>query len=141
MAIAIADTSVIATKWARVTPGRTADYEAGVRNPRRDWKTETAAAESRWKTAIAEAAAKGRFGKGVTAAGTPKWQRKSIEIGTVRFGPGVAAAGPDYEEGFAPYRNVIAGLSLPERYATGDPRNIARVEAIAKALHDKKIRG
>ena len=30
----------IASKWARVTPERTLDYEEGVRNPARDWETE-----------------------------------------------------------------------------------------------------
>lgn len=141
MAIPIASASEIAEKWTRVTPMRTADYEAGVRNPRRDWKAETAAAESRYKEGVTKAAAEGRFGRGVAKAGTAKWQRKAVDVGTPRFGPGVAAAGPEYEEGFEPYRATIAGLTLPERYATGDPRNIRRVEVIAKALHEKKIRG
>lgn len=141
MAIAIAPSSEIAAKWARVTPGRTADYEAGVRSPRRDWKNETTAAEPRYIEGVTKAATEKRFGKGVARVGTAKWQRKAIDIGTTRFGPGVAAAGPDYEEGFGPYRDVIAGTTLPERYTTGDPRNIRRVEVIAKALHDKKVRG
>ncbi len=141
MAIPIASASEIAEKWTRVTPMRATDYEAGVRNPRRDWKNETAAAEPRYKEGVTKAAQEGRFGKGVAKAGTSKWQRKAIDVGAARFGPGVAAAGPDYEAGFEPYRATIAGLTLPERYATGDPRNIRRVEVIAKALHDKKVRG
>ncbi len=141
MAIPIASTSEIAAKWAEVTPGRTPHYESGVRSPRRDWKTETAAAEPRYKEGVIKAAGEGRFGKGVARVGTAKWQRKAIDVGVPRFGPGVAAAGPDYEEGFGPYRDIIAGTSLPERYVTGDSRNIRRVEVIAKALHDKKVRG
>lgn len=141
MGIAIASASEIAAKWARVTPMRAADYEAGVRSPGRDWKTETAAAEGRYIDGVTKAAAEKRFGKGVIKAGTEKWQRKAITVGIMRFGPGVAEAGPDYEAGFAPYQAVIAGLTLPERYATGDPRNIRRVEVISKALHDKKVRG
>lgn len=141
MAIPIASSADIAAKWARVTPMRASDYEAGVRNPRRDWKTETAAAEPRYKEGVTKAAAEGRFGKGVTKAGTAKWQEKAITKGTERFGPGVAIASPDYEAGFAPYASTIAGITLPEKYATGDPRNIRRVEVIAKALHEKKVRG
>lgn len=141
MAIPIASASEIAEKWTRVTPMRAADYEAGVRNPRRDWKIETAAAEPRYKEGVVKAAGEGRFGKGVTRVGTTKWQRKAIDVGVGRFGSGVAVAGPDYEEGFEPYRAVIAGLTLPERYTTGDPRNIRRVEVIAKALHERKVRG
>ncbi|GAI53141.1 unnamed protein product [marine sediment metagenome] len=120
---------------------RAADYEAGVRSPRRDWKTETAAAEPRYIEGVTKAATEKRFGKGVARVGTAKWQRKSIDVGTARFGPGVAAAGPDYEEGFGPYRDVIAGLTLPQKYTTGDDRNLARVATVTKALHDKKIRG
>jgi len=141
MPIPIASTSDIAAKWARVTPGRSADYEAGVRSPRRDWKSETAAAEARYIEGVTKAATEKRFGKGVAKAGTAKWQAKAISKGTRNFGPGVAEAGPDYEAAFGPFRDVIAGTTLPERYTTGDPRNIRRVEVLAKALHDKKVRG
>ncbi|GAH74924.1 unnamed protein product [marine sediment metagenome] len=141
MAIPIASSSEIAAKWARVTPERTADFAAGVAAPRRDWKAETMAAEARYKEGVTKAAAEGRFGKGVAAAGTDKWKRKVTTIGVDRFGPGVMAAGTDYEAGFSPYRDTIAATTLPERYSTGDPRNIKRVEVIAKALHDRKLRG
>lgn len=141
MTIPIASTTEIAAKWARVTPERTEDYRLGVENPRRDWKIETAAAEARYKDAVTKAAAEGRFGRGVAKAGTDKWKRKATTKGVRNFGPGVAEAGPDYEAGFEPFRAVIAGTTLPERYATGDPRNLKRVEVISKALHDKKVKG
>ena len=141
MSTAIASSSEIAAKWSRVTPMRAPDYEAGVRNPRRDWKNETLAAEARYKEGVTKAAAEGRFGKGIARVGTAKWQRKAIDVGTARFGPGVAAAGPDYEEGFEPYRAVIAAVSPPQRYPAGDDRNLARVAAYSKALHDKKVKG
>ncbi|MBA7524837.1 hypothetical protein ES705_16982 [subsurface metagenome] len=137
----IASAADIAAKWAEVTPGRTAHFEAGVRSPRRDWETETKAAEPRYKEGVTKAAAEGRFGKGVARAGTSKWQRKTIDVGVGRFGPGVAAAGPDYEAAFEPYRAVIAAVSPPQRYPTGDDRNLARVAAYSKPLHDKKVRG
>ncbi len=137
----IASAAEIAAKWSRVTPERSADYEAGVRSPRRDWKIETLAAEPRYKEGVTKAAAEGRFGKGVARVGTAKWQRKAIDVGAGRFGPGVAAAGPEYEEGFGPYQAVIAGVTPPERYATGDPRNLKRVEAYSKPLHERKVRG
>ncbi|MBA7579286.1 hypothetical protein ES708_21156 [subsurface metagenome] len=141
MPTAIAPASEIAAKWAEVTPGRTAHFEAGVRSPRRDWKNETLAAEDRYKAGVTKAAQEGRFGKGVTRAGTDKWQRKTIEIGVGRFGPGVAAAGPEFLAAWEPYRAVIAGVSPPQRYPTGDDRNLARVAAYSKPLHEKKVRG
>lgn len=139
MAVAIKSASEIAAKWARVTPQRTADYQQGVTNPSKDWKTETKASESRYEAGVAAAITKKRFGKGVDAAGTSKWQEKAIEKGTVRWGPGVQVAQSDMASGFEPFRNVIAGLNLPQKYPKGDPRNIQRVAAIAKALHDKKV--
>lgn len=124
----------IAKKWADVTPGRSADYEAGVANPRRDWGTATAAAESAYEAGVTQAIAKKRFGKGVKAAGTEKWQRGATEKGTTRWGPGVSLAIDTYARGFAPYRDAIERVNLPPRYAKRDPRNLTRVKAVVDAL-------
>ncbi|MBA7610294.1 hypothetical protein ES703_17501 [subsurface metagenome] len=124
----------IANKWATVTPGRTADYEAGVANPRRDWGTATAAAEGAYEMGVTQAIAKKRFGKGVKAAGTEKWQRGAIEKGTARWGPGVTIAQDLYGRNFAPYRDAIERVTLPPRYAKRDPRNLERVKAVVNAL-------
>lgn len=128
----------IAEKWARVTPQRSADYEAGVKDPIRDWATNTVAANAAWKAGIAEASAKDRFSKGVSKAGTDKWKRKAVEVGPARFSQGVQVAQPDYEKGFAPFRDAIEKTTLPPRFAKGDPRNIDRVRVIAAALADAK---
>ena len=137
----IKSASEIAKKWSEVTPTRQSFYEAGVKSPLRDWATNTAAAEDAWASGVQEAAANKRFGAGVRRAGTEKWSRKVVEVGVPRWGAGVRAAAPDYEEGFRPYRDVIESTSLPPKYAKGDPRNIDRVAAIAMALHKKKVQG
>lgn len=124
----------IAKKWGRVAPTRTEDYDLGVRNPKKDWAGSTIAAEGSYKEAVVKAAGEGRFGKGVSAAGTKKWQTKAIEKGTQRWGPGVQIAMPDYEQGFAKFRDVIEKTTLPPRYPKGDPRNIQRVSVMAAAL-------
>lgn len=138
--VAIRSSREIAQKWADVTPTRTAFYEAGVKAPRVDWATATKAAEQNYKDSVIKAANEGRFGKGVISAGTEKWQRKSIEVGAGRWGPGVSAAAPDFEEGFAPYRDVIDKLVLKPRFPKGDPRNYDRVRQIGEALHAQKLR-
>ncbi|GAH71540.1 unnamed protein product [marine sediment metagenome] len=124
----------IARKWAQVTPGRTEDYRAGVENPRRDWGVATAAAEGAYEAGVTQAIAKKRFGKGVKAAGTEKWQRGAVEKGTARWGPGVTIAQDLYGRNFAPYRDAIERATLPPRYAKRDPRNLARVKAVVDAL-------
>ncbi len=141
MAIPIKSTSAIAEKFARVTPGRAQDFADGVANPRRDWEKETKDAESRYEAGVTDAIRGKRFGKGVAAAGTAKWQAKTLALGVTRWPEGVRDAGPAYEAGFGPFRDVIAGLTLPQKFARGDKRNIDRVAAVDDALHRKKIAG
>jgi len=128
----------IARKWARVTPARTEDYKLGVENPLKDWASETAAAETRYKDGVAKAAARNAFGKGVKKAGTAKWKEGATTMGVRRWGEGVQAGESAYASGFAPYSEVISRTALPPKYPKGDPRNIARVAAVAKALRDAK---
>ena len=129
----------VAKKWAEVTPGRSAYYEAGVRAPRYDWETRTLAAKSAYKAAISAADIGERFAGGVKAAGSATWSRKAIDVGGTRFGPGVRAATDDFGSGIAPYLEEIARVDLPDRAPRGDPANLRRVEAIATALHKKRL--
>jgi len=129
----------IKKKWAEVTPNRAPYYEAGVRAPREDWASRTASAESAWSQGVQEAISQGRFAKGVRRAGTDKWQRKALAVGVRRWPEGVRVAAEDYASGFAPYRDVIERITLPERRAKGDPANIERVRVLANALHKKKL--
>ena len=128
----------IAKKWARVTPERTVDYEEGVRNPMRDWETETKAAEPRYEEGIKASIANKSFSKGVSKAGTSKQQSKTILKGIPRWPEGVRGAESDMREGMEPVVKVLEGLTLPQRYPSGDPRNIERVKVIQQALHKLK---
>lgn len=124
----------IAKKWARVTPQRTADYEAGIRDPRTDWSAATQAADQSWKDGVQAAVAAGSFKKGVARAGTAKWAAGALTKGTVRWGPGVQLGEDAYAAGFAPFQQAIAAVNLPPRFARRDPRNLLRVAAIVEAL-------
>jgi len=131
--------SAIGEKWGRVTPQRAEDYKLGVQNPKRDWAEETKSSEGNWKAGIDAAAAKGLFGKGVDKAGTGKWKDKTLAKGPGRFAEGVYIARPDYEKGFAPYREAIASVDLGPRYPKRDPRNLDRVKKVVNALIAKKL--
>lgn len=131
--------SAIRDKWTRVTPSRVDDYTIGIENPRRDWETETVAAEGNWKTGVDQAQAKGLFSKGVTAAGSKKWREKALKKGPGRFAEGVYLAGGDYERGFAPFREAIARVDLGPRFPRRDPRNIERVKRVVDALVKEKL--
>ena len=131
--------SEIANKWAKVTPGRSEEYNKGVSAPLRNWEENAAKASDAWGQGVQEAVSEGRFEKGVKKVGIAKWQRKAKELGTVRWPQGIRVARPDYEIGFAPYRDEIERTQLPPKGPKGDPRNFERVAAIAHALHKKKL--
>jgi hypothetical protein len=133
--------SSISEKWARVTPQRQDDYKTGVANPKRDWAEETKASKENWKAGVDAAHNKDLFVKGIEAAGTGKWKEKTLKKGPARFAEGVYIAQPDYEKGFAPYREAIASAELGPRYPKRDPRNLNRVKSIVDALIAKKLGG
>lgn len=131
--------AAIREKWQRVTPMRVEDYKLGIANPKRDWAEETKAAKDNWKAGVDGAAAKDLFAKGVDAAGTGKWKDRALKKGPGRFSEGVYIAAPDYEKGFAPYREAIAGVDLGPRFPKRDPRNLERVKKVVDALVSKKL--
>lgn len=131
--------SMIRDKWVRVTPMRQEDYKIGIQNPRRDWAEEALEAVDIYKQGVDAAHAKGLYAKGVRDAGTSKWKDRSLRKGPGRFAEGVYMAGPDYEKGFAPYREAIAAVDIGPRYPRRDPRNIERVRKIVDALVAKKV--
>jgi len=135
---AIRSATDVAKKWAEVTPGRAAQYENGVRNPVRDYAANTQAANDAWKAGTQAAIARDGFKRGVARTGNTKWQERSAKLGPARFGPGVQAAQGDYETGFAPYREAIAGVNLPPRGPRRSPQNLQRVSAMVAAISQRK---
>ena len=129
------------SKWARVTPQRSQDYQQGVQNPKVPWQEATIAAAANQAAGVQEAIREKRFEKGVAKAGNAAWQEGALTKGVSRFGEGVQVAEGKYAANFAPYAQTIEATQLPPRYPKGDPRNIQRVAAIATALRNKKIKG
>jgi hypothetical protein len=78
------------------------------------------------------------FEKGVNRVGTSKWQNAALQKGPGRWAEGVQLSTDNYAKGFAPFAQVIANTTLPPRGPKGDPSNIQRVAAMAKALNDAK---
>jgi hypothetical protein len=116
----------------------TEDFVAGVQNPRTPWQEATVASAANQAAGIQQAITEKRFEKGVQKAGNSKWQSKTISKGTQRFAPGIQDAKSDYQTAMAPVLAKIESTTLPPRYPKGDPRNIARVSAIAQSLRQLK---
>jgi len=126
-------------KWARRTSSATEEYTAGVQNPRADWATQAVAAAPVQHAAVQQAIADGRYAKGVQAAGSVRWQSKSVSKGASRFASGVTDAQGDYAKAVAPYLEVAANTILPPRGPKGDPKNIERVRVMANAMRNRKL--
>lgn len=141
MGIQTKDIGAVATKWSQRAQAAGADYTAGVKAPRRDWATETSAAATAYEQGVTQAVGQQRFQKGVQAAGTGKWQNNAVNKGSTRYPQGVSVASPTYQTNFGPYLDTIKGVTLPPRSPRGSPNNIQRVQAIADALHRKKVGG
>jgi len=131
--------AAIQEKWGRVTPGRTEDYTLGIKNPKRDWAQSASAAKESHKAAMVAAAAADSYNKGVTKAGSARWQDRAIRKGPGRFAEGVVVGAADYGTGFAPFADTIKATTLPVRFPRGDLRNLDRVKVISQALRKKKM--
>lgn len=125
--------SEIAKKWATVTPGRAPYYETGVRTTAKDWAGNAAGAVTAYEQGVTEAIGRGAFQKGVSERGTSGWREATLAK-KARWADGVRGGEARYMTGFAPFRAVIEGVTLPPRGPRGDPANYARSEAIGLAL-------
>lgn len=129
----------IADKWAKVTPERAPYYEEGIKAPTKDWATEAKKGQAAYEAAMRDPNVLKLREKRIEEVGTAKWQKKALAVGPSRFREGVPVAKEDFQSGFAPYHEVIARITLPERGARGDPKNYARVKAIGDALHKRRM--
>lgn len=129
----------ITDKWAKETPARAPYYEAGIKNPARDWATAAKEGQTAYEDAMRNPDVLALREKNIDKAGTEKWQRKATKVGPSRYREGVPAAKEDFSTGFAPYHGVLSSVVLPEKGARGDPKNYARVQAIGDALHKKRM--
>lgn len=128
-------------KWNRRASSATVEYTEGVSNPRTPWAAATLSAAANQAAGIQQAITEKRFEKGVQKAGDSKWQNKATNKGARNYAPGIQDAQNAYATGVAPYLQTIESITLPPRFPKGDPRNIARVTAIATALRNRKIKG
>lgn len=138
MAVNIKSPSAAADKWATVTPQRLTEYTAGVSNAGSKWQAGVDGAAQLWAQAVAEAASRGEWGRGVAGKGA-NYATKASTLGAQRWSGGITAGKPTYQTQVAPYFNVIAGLTLPPRQARGNPANMARSSMINDALHQYRI--
>lgn len=124
-------------KWKTKVAAAGPDYIDGVTNPKADWQTETSKAEGSYEQGVTAAIGRKAFGKGVSRAGTAKWQKGAIEKGPGRWTSGVALAEDEYRSGMGEVISTIEATALPPRGPKGDPKNWDRSRVLGMALHTK----
>lgn len=139
MALNVKPIDAASTKWSDNAGRAAGEYATNAAAAAEDWARKTAASGDNYGQAISAPGIKNRFTAGVRRAGAAKYARKIADVARDRFGPGVAAAQPDYKAGAEPYYQTLAGLSLSARKPKGDPANYKRVEEVGKALNAKKL--
>jgi len=139
--IAVKSASIIAKKWADVTPGRAGYYESEAPAAGAEWESSTLGAGGTYKASVSAAGIQERFVGGVRKAGAAKFSRKVKDVGVARYGPGVSAAKADMETGVAPFRDALDGLEIPDRGPRGSPANYAIVQKVGDVLYKKRLAG
>ena len=139
MATDIKSAAEIAAKWARVTPGRQADYEAGAVNAGSKQNANAIAAVKAFTGAVTMGNIGNLYVGGLKRAGAEKYNRKVKDVGVGRFSPGVQAAQADMANGMAPMVETIAAVTMPARAPRGDVANQQRSVVFQVALNKKRL--
>lgn len=125
---------MVAEKWARRVGGASQDYVAGAQGAGTRWETAAKAAENNYRAGVADAAGKGRYGKGIATAGASSYSAGIVDKGAARYGPGAAAAQGKFSSRIGPVLEVIGRTDLPPRGPRGAEGNYTRSAAIGRAL-------
>ncbi len=139
MATDVKSAAEIAAKWARVTPQRSADYEAGASTAGAKQNANAIAAAKNYQAAVTSGNIDKMFAGGLRKAGADKYNRKVKDVGVSRFGPGVSAALSDMASGMAPMVETIAAVTPPARAPRGDAANQQRSIVYQVALNKKRL--
>lgn len=136
-AIRIADTGKLSQKFSQRAGAAQADYKSGVESAGPDWENGARAGAENYRIAVTQAAAEGRFEKGVAAAGAAKFVQRASTHGPQRYQTGVQAAAGDWARGTQPYLDALKGMELPPRRPRG--QNAERANAVAQRLHQMRV--
>jgi hypothetical protein len=140
MALNVKDAAASAAKYVSRAQAAGPAYTAGVQGAGDKWATAAAASGNSYQQGVQQAITDGRFVKGIQKAGGAKYSANAAGKGSQRYPTGVAAAGPAWQNGTAPYLSALSSLTLPPRMPRGDPGNINRVAAVATAMRSLKLK-
>lgn len=118
--------------------GRVPDsYKKGVQQTT-DWQEKAMAGQNLYEQKMSDRSVLARRGQKIAKVSNEDWKTRAADLGSSRIGPGMQANADKQRRNYAPFRETLAGLTLPDR--TADPMtNIDnRSKAVVKALVDTK---
>lgn len=133
------DAGSIAKKFATRAGAASADYKDGVAASGAEWQSNALAGEDNYKQSVTQAAAEGRYGKGISAAGAQKFVQNATTLGPQRFQTGVANAESAYQRGVQPHLDAMRSLDLPKRGPKGSEQNRQRANLVAVRNREIKL--
>jgi hypothetical protein len=133
--------STSAVKWAQRAGGASADYKAGAMNTTKDQAQSAIAAKELYKLGVTNAIARGSYEKGLGKSGKAGWLNGIDQKGEANYQTGVMSEGArnKYATESARFDGARNAASSLPRGAKGSQANLARVAAVANALHAIKI--
>jgi len=131
--------SEVAGKYAERAANASQDYVRGAETTTKDQSANAIAAKGIWKQALDQAAAAGRFEKGLQKVGKAGWLLGVKAKGGDRFASGVTVAAPKYAEGSGKYDQARKAADSLPRGLKGSDTNLARVKAVVAAQRAVKV--
>lgn len=136
-AIRIKDTATLAKKFVMRAGAAGPDYKSGVEASGADWEKGAREGAQNYRDAVTQAAADGRFEKGIAAAGAAKFMNRATTLGAQRYAPGVQASENEWARGVQPSLDALKSLDLPAKRPRG--QNAGRADAVAQRLHALRV--
>lgn len=128
-------------KWANRTSAAAQDYVAGVNSTDKDQSASAIAAKEIYKAALTASFGRDSYAKGLAKSGNAGWKAGVTQKGGQNFSTGVGAAGAQskYAANSGAYDSARGAASNLARGPRGSAQNLARVSAVANALHAAKV--
>lgn len=136
----VRDAASAADRFKTKAGAAAGEYAKGVTGAGQAWETGAAAGEQNYSDGVQAAISRGAYGKGVKGSGGGYYEDRAKTLGATRYAPGVAAGANNYQEGVAPFLDVMRNATLSPRRPKGDPGNITRVQEIANLNRQTKLR-
>lgn len=127
------DIGSIATKFVQRAQAAAPDYKTGVQGAGATWEQNAGAAEQSYEAGVQQSITNKKYSKGIQGKGG-KYSTNAVNLGSQRYGPGVANAQQAYQTGMQPVISALQGINLPAKSFRGSPANMQRANVVASTL-------